>query len=235
MTEKILNAQKIIDFLHITHCFYKPENVTLSYIVEPITIEKDFCIVMSSEELKDKGTLVIQCKDSTFTIKVFAINYSFSDDDKTYFKIIFIEHNEEFTNTISSYLNTQNNINKRKHERYIVGLEKSTFFGLDKQVQTLYTSSRNQIRCIINNVSVTGVKITGDALSLIAGKDIVSLVLTFTNSKTLVLKASVIRIEKKTHKLFQYSLHFIEPINTDWQEKVLQYAEKEELCQNKNQ
>lgn len=229
--EKLLiNQTKTASFIGISYCFFTPLHNAGSTMIKPLLFEKEKWLILASSPIESTGTLTLNTESSSYTYKVTAEEIFF-DEDKTgfYYHIFFNEDIEyQLQQKIQEYNNLAQYIEKRKEQRFEVGIAKTALFSLEKERQLLYTDTNEKLRCIINNVSMGGALLTADKANLIAGKNIVMLQVRFVHPmQTISLKASIVYVGKLNDTFYRYSLQFIQPVSLEWQQRVSDYSTKE--------
>lgn len=217
----------VLKFLEITNCYFKYSDSAETIIIKPIIIDVSFWIVMAANNIPQGGKLVIHT-DEIYALDVETEPYMFEDDDTTYVKLCFTQQiPEELQSRITKYTILRQFSEKRKEERYDIGLANWELFGLEKAEQKLFHNKNSSIKCIISNISVHGALVTGKAAYIRIGENVAKLYCTFNNPiDTIMQSALIVRIDKKTSQLYRYSLRFIEPVSLGWQGRFNSYVLK---------
>lgn len=213
----------ILKFLGIESLVFEYENgKTSSLVLEYFTDENDFA-VFSSLPLSENGKVRIETfgRNLIFDCETSEIRNSLGE-----YKITFSEPlPKAILEKIAEYRALKIIAEKRREERFEVGLKKTDDFFLARPDQYLIYLKDRKIRCILNNVSFHGALITGETSALKINENIVQLAVRFVNPIETVLQPAVVaRIELCTKELARYSLKFIEPFSTSWQQRVENFS-----------
>lgn len=143
------------------------EDTHFCTILEVNDAKKDeWKIAADSDELNGPGTLKIKFKEEFVYLKV-EIGYALDDDiySFTYMMKVIVNENDELEMKLMKALkeleekNTE--WNRRKEERYDIGIdEKSCELMKFKRMEQIIISNKKQLPCVINNISISGAKIT---------------------------------------------------------------------------
>ena len=198
-----IESTQITEFIKINHCFFTSPSSAAAHIVKPLRITLDSWTALCHEKLNNEGILTVQCEDNNFELRVKCKSNEI--ESSHYVTFTFLEGMPEtLKNNIIKYTTIRESLEKRSEDRFEVGLKLTEDFGLARRSQIMYTDSKEQIRCIINNVSMSGALITAEYAKVAAGKNIVTLIVEFRDPiETLALKASIVRIDKKTGGFYE--------------------------------
>lgn len=216
----------VMKFLGITNCYLQYSDYPETVIIKPLIIDTAFWIVMAKSNFPEDGLLIVKTDSRIYSIKIRTEIYFFADDEVPYLKLNLKESlPPELQEKILQYVVIRRHSEKRSEERYEVGLSNWKFFGLEKPEQLLYVNQNISVKCILNNVSVHGALVTGQAASVKVGENISKLYCRFICPiNTLSQSAIVVRVEKKTEQLYRYSLQFIDPVALIWQSRLDSYV-----------
>lgn len=212
----------VLKFLEIENVFFDFQTgKTAALQIEKIDNKK--WIVFSSDLLIPMGIINIQTNMQEYRLKCFT--KPITNDIGEYEIELYDSLPQTLSLKIEEYNNLVNSSERRKEERYDVGLTKWQEFKLQTPDQRLYYNKTNAIKCLINNVSVHGCLVTGESSKLKISQDIVKMAIRFNDPGEIILQSAVIcRIVQKTPQLFRYSLNFIEPLALSWQKRIEDYV-----------
>ena len=112
---------------------------------------------------------------------------------------------------IDAYVQREDALEKRKEERFDVGLEHYARFGLNSAEQHVFYNT-HRFPCFLKNISLHGAQIISTKIPKITAKQFVSLYLQLEKpTETLVQQALVLRIDAQTHEFNAYSLQIFDP------------------------
>jgi len=180
-------------------------------------------------DLPKEGSIVIQLKDGRES----RINCSVHKDNNSEYYNSYIleltsEVDKEIIKKLEKFKLLSSESEKRAGARFNIGLENWKSFGLNTPEVLLYLNKKSY-KCIIENVSCSGVLLTGES-SPIQQSDVgISFVCGFKNPRINVIqKAMVVRCQMLKKAYAKYSLHFLDPVSLTWLERILKYAEAQE-------
>lgn len=128
---------------------------------------------------------------------------------------------------IMQYLSLENRLDRRKEERYDVGIKNKAWqrFGFKVPLQKLYLNKHFLAECAVVNVSVHGALVIALKGSPVPRESVVTLCMNFVNpQETVIENALVVGMDCPGEKLFRYSLNLISP-GIAWKERIASYAD----------
>lgn len=227
MVTELQNNQGFSDmlqFLGIDSVFFDFDN-GMQTLLRPEKINGSEWICITNTELSSFGKIKLQMNDSTY---VFKIMTELLDSFIHEYKITFLEKlPEPLAAKLEEYNKLVNSIERRKEERFDIGLKHWQDFNLKSADQMIYFHNNNSLKCIFNNVSVHGAMITGESSELKPNEDVIKLSVIFADIDEAIMQPAVIcRISHKSKELFCYSLKFLEPLSLAWQKQIELFASK---------
>ncbi len=235
----------VLRFIGIKHCYFLyPDGKT--EVVKPLKItETGWTVIAASkqraadkqraavkqradERVTGEQRLVIQTAepDDSLTVPVQVVPCDTDAFGNNCLELIFPEPFPEWLERrIAEYRRIILSSEKRSEERYEVGLGGWKGFGLRSAEQRLLAGSK-PVKALLNNVSIHGSLITAESAPVKAGETITKLCCVFAGPEEYVFQnAVVVRVERKTERLYRYSLRFVEPIALIWQKRIELYRQ----------
>ena len=207
----------IMKYLEIKNVYFKNFG-GITFVIRILEITIDKITIVSSGELPDKGILIIESNNSeykifTTVVKDFSMNNSYT---------LFLEDPLDINmqNKITEIENIKKDTEKRKEDRYDVGLNNWRLFGL-KLPETSIIASKEIVKCIISNASFHGVLLVGTR-SFIKIGDRIIFQCQF-NDIALKQEAIIVNSIPLKQNYFSYSLRFMNP-SLEWCKRILNYS-----------
>lgn len=206
-----------IKFLEIKNIFFETDG-GITTIINPIEFSTSFLLVNSSAKLPPFGKIVVVTNTAEYKIDVKAIF-----DKYNVYKLYLVSSlPEDLSLKIKdlNYISAESE--KRKEERYEIGLENWEKFGLLKPECCIQVHGE-KIKCVISNASIHGVLLIGSRSFITIGQPVV-----FTCQFHLLHKISqqavLVTSENLTKSYFKYALQFIDPVSIYWKKQIITYS-----------
>lgn len=206
----------------IASIFFKDEG-GITAMVRMLRIFPQHIAAEASRQLPERGTLCIAADGNAFEIPV---SVRAAEDGKDGLRCE-IHFDGGLPAPLAEKLNEMQKLcleaNRRREERYEVGMTGHEQFGLHDSPCILSCNGRN-ISCVIVNVSVHGALLMGEKQAVRSGSACM-LSLAFSDGTHAALHATVLEIRDADHfGKSLYPLRLAAPVPLSWQKKVLAYG-----------
>lgn len=194
--------------------------------VSVCALYSQYWYVLSAESLFDSMDLSLLFENNLITLSVLCEPIEY--ENIQCYKVVFTnELPEELHRHITEYLSLENRLERRKEERYDVGIKSQAWkaFGFKNPLQKVYLDKHYVMDCAIVNVSVHGALIIAQKSSLIPRESVITLCMAFKDpQETILEKALVVSMDCPAPKLFKYSLNLVSP-GIAWKERIAHYID----------
>ena len=218
-----LVSKEVLSSMGIKNIFYEfPGGITC--LLRPLYLEVGRWICTASAELSVTGFIAVnETKYAVHSERTAGLDYP-----NTW--IITFEQPVDITlqQKIIEYKKTARKSEKRSEQRYEIGMKNWKEFLLEKPDVTLKTKTQ-KIRCILNNVSVHGALLTGEAAAVKKYESGIFLCCSFVSpSEHIIQEGLCVNTQYLDKGYCRYSIQFISPISFSWQKRVQAFSENAE-------
>lgn len=214
-------SSEVLGYLGINNTYFEIAN-GITTTVKPLYIERNSWEIISASKLPNTGNLIIEFSNNEKTSVECSVLENKTEHINSYTLSFTNKLNSPFLDKLSKVKNINAESEQRREERYLVGLAKWKEFGLSHPETFLVHNSIN-CKCIINNVSVHGVLLTGETAS-ISKNEVVNFICEFENFKSILQSALIVNCQNLVKNYSRYSLQFLDPISLTWQERLIEYS-----------
>lgn len=214
-------GKEYLGMLNIKNIYFT-DSGGLTSLLRIVNIDDTKTTVITDSRLPQNGRLVIDLINDSQNFVIFVSVVKDFSENNTF--TLFYE--DPLPETFSKKINKLNSIiyrcEKRKFLRYEVGLKNWKTFGLVKP-EVFFMQGSDRVKCIINNASINGVLLTGLRSHIKIGDKVIftcSFFDTYLKQPAVIINASC-----PASSWFRYSLRFLEPLNINWCNHILDYSE----------
>lgn len=215
-------STEVIKYLGIRNTYFSlSEGITS--LIKPLYIAPHKWEVLSASPLPSSGTLNIELDDGKFSVLCNVIKL---DTNLNSYLLLFKEDlYSGFLEKLSTFNKISFSSDKRREERFNIGLENWKKFGLTKP-EIHFVFNTKTYKSIINNVSVHGALLTGETAPLSQNESLINLICSFNDPNQNVFQnALVVNCQNLKNNYSRYSLQFLDPISFVWQKRILDFSE----------
>lgn len=194
----------------------------ITTLIQIVNMNENTTTIITSDEVAEKGILYIELSNES-KIEMFVSSIKDFAEKNTF--TLFYEDPlpEEFIFKLQKLNSIIKTSEQRKELRYEIGLDNWKQFGLKKPDIIFTEKNLNQTKCVINNVSIHGVLLTGIRSNINIG-DKVFFICDF-EEKQIKQLSIVINVAKCGTGYYKYSLRFLEPLSLIWCNHIIDYGD----------